>query len=78
MLDRLGDRQSYYVLEQFIPGDVYHVDAIVAEREVVFAEVHRYGTPPMEVVHEGGLFTSRTLPRDSRRRADLAGAACAK
>jgi hypothetical protein len=65
ILDSLGDRQSYYVLEQFVPGAVYHVDAIVVEREVLFVEVHRYGTPPMQVVHEGGLFTSHTLPRDS-------------
>ena len=65
LLDALGDRQSYYVLEQFIPGEVYHVDAIVSEREVVFAEAHQYGTPPMRVAHDGGLFTSRTLERES-------------
>ena len=65
VLDRLGDRQSYYVLEQFIPGDVYHVDAITTERELVFAEAHQYRQPPMTVAHEGGLFVSRTLPRDS-------------
>jgi biotin carboxylase len=64
ILDMLGDRQSYYVLEQYIPGEVFHVDAIVTEREMVHAETHRYGTPPLNVVHEGGLFTSRTLPRD--------------
>jgi biotin carboxylase len=31
-LDQLGDRQSYFVLEQFIPGDVFHVDSIVWNR----------------------------------------------
>ncbi len=65
VLDLLGDRQSYYVLEQFVPGAVFHVDAIVSEREVVFAEVHRYRTPPMNVAHEGGLFITSTLPRES-------------
>ncbi|HMA36257.1 MAG TPA: ATP-grasp domain-containing protein [Chloroflexia bacterium] len=64
-IDVLGDRQSYYVLEHFIPGDVYHVDAITSEREVVFAIAHQYGQPPMNVAHEGGIFTSRTLPRAS-------------
>jgi biotin carboxylase len=64
ILDMLGDRQSYYVLEQYIAGEVFHVDAIVTEREMVFAETHRYGTPPLYVVAEGGLFTSRTLPRE--------------
>src|SRR5256885_6854062 len=37
-LDQLGDQQSFYLLEQFIPGAVYHVDGIVSEHEVVFAE----------------------------------------
>jgi biotin carboxylase len=62
-LDQLGDQQSFYLLEQFVPGDVYHVDSIVAERKVVFAEAHAYGKPPFEVAHHGGVFTTRTLPR---------------
>jgi biotin carboxylase len=66
-LTSLGDRQSYYVLEKYIPGDVYHVDAIVSERRVVFAETHRYGTPPFNVAHEGGIFTTRTLRDDTSR-----------
>ncbi len=64
-LEGLGDRQSYYLLEQFIVGDVYHVDSIVAEQEVVFAETHRYAVPLLEVMHGGGIFCSRTLPRGS-------------
>ena len=62
-LDQLGDQQSFYLLEQFVPGDVYHVDSIVSERKVVFAEAHAYGKPPFEVAHHGGVFTTRTLPR---------------
>ena len=34
LLDELGDRQSYFVLEKYIPGDVYHVDAVIYEREI--------------------------------------------
>jgi hypothetical protein len=64
-LDQLGDQQSFYLLEQFIPGTVYHVDSIVTDREPVFAEVHGYGSPPLDVSHYGGVFTTRTLPRDS-------------
>lgn len=64
-LETLGDRQSYYLLERYVPGDIYHIDSIVAEREVVFSVGHKYGHPPMDVAHEGGIFTSRTLPRDS-------------
>jgi glutathione synthase/RimK-type ligase-like ATP-grasp enzyme len=63
-LDTLGDRQSFYVLEQYIPGDVYHVDTIISENEIIFASVQKYGQPPMNVAHGGGVFTTRTLPRD--------------
>ncbi len=64
-LDQLGDKQSNYLLEQFIPGSVYHIDSVASEREVVFAEAHAYGAPPLETSHQGGVFTTRTLPRDS-------------
>jgi len=64
-LDQLGDEQSFFLLEQFVPGDVFHVDSIVSERTVVFAEVHGYGKPPLEVSHQGGIFTTQTLSRIS-------------
>jgi biotin carboxylase len=64
-LDQLGDQQSFYLLEQFVPGDMFHVDSIVSELEVVFAEAHAYGSPPLEVSHGGGVFTTRTVPRTS-------------
>ncbi len=64
-VEQLGDRQSYHLMERFVPGDIYHVDSIVAEREVLFAEAHEYGHPPMEVAHGGGIFTTKTMPRDS-------------
>lgn len=65
LLEELGDRQSYYLLEQFIPGEIFHVDSIVWGREVVFAAAHQYGAPPMDVAHEGGVFLTRTIPRVS-------------
>lgn len=64
-LDELGDRQSDYLLERFVPGTVFHVDAISSERSVVFAEVHQYGKPPMQAMHEGGVFTTRSIDRAS-------------
>ncbi len=64
-LEKLGDQQSHYLLEQFIPGRVYHVDGIVSESQVLFAEAHAYGASPLDVSHEGGVFTTRTMPRDS-------------
>lgn len=70
-LDELGDQQSFFVLEQFVPGDIYHVDAIVSERSMVFAEVHKYMQPPLQVSHEGGVFISRTIPRESAEAMEL-------
>ncbi len=64
-LDQLGDQQSEYLLEQFIPGSVFHIDSVVSERTVLLAEAHAYGAPPLETSHQGGVFTTRTLPRDS-------------
>jgi biotin carboxylase len=70
-LDELGDRQSRFLLEQFVPGDIFHVDSIVSEAKVVFSVVHQYGRPPMQVMHEGGVFTTRTVDRESSDWADL-------
>jgi biotin carboxylase len=65
LLDRLGDEQSHFLLEQFVPGSVFHVDGVVSEREVIFADAHAYGAPPLDVSHVGGVFTTRTLERES-------------
>jgi biotin carboxylase len=65
IVESLGDEQSNYLLERFVPGDIFHVDTIMSEREVVFAIASGYGTPPLEVAHGGGIFTTRILERDS-------------
>jgi biotin carboxylase len=62
-LDALGNRQCYHVLERYVPGDIYHVDSIVYGSEVLFAVVNRYGHPPLDVAHGGGIFTTRTALR---------------
>ena len=62
-IDDLGDLRAFSLLEQFVPGDIYHVDSIVWEREVVFTAAHRYGSPPWTVAHQGGVFTTSTVHR---------------
>jgi biotin carboxylase len=57
----LGDARADYLLEQFIPGDVFHVDSLVFNGQIVFAVASHYGTPPMAVAHEGGIFVTHTL-----------------
>jgi len=61
-LDALGDQRSFHLIERFVPGDVFHVDAIVQDREVVFQAMHRYGQPPFQVAHAGGIFTTMSVP----------------
>ncbi|HVP55635.1 MAG TPA: ATP-grasp domain-containing protein [Candidatus Eisenbacteria bacterium] len=60
-VDRLGDQQSFYLLEQYVPGDIFHVDTITYENELLFSIASKYGRPPMDVSHEGDIFTTRTL-----------------
>lgn len=64
-LDELGDRQSYYLLEKFVPGSVYHVDSVVYNGKVLFASVQGYARPPIDVYQGGGVFASRILPREN-------------
>ncbi len=61
----LGDEQSYFVLERFVPGDIFHVDSIWRHGEMVYAISSAYGTPPLEVTTDGGIFTTRSLERGS-------------
>jgi len=70
-LETLGDRQSFHLLEKYVSGDVYHVDSIVSEKKVVFAACHKYGMPPMNVAHEGGIFISFNMKRGDREIAAL-------
>jgi biotin carboxylase len=65
-LDNLGDDQSYFLLEQYISGVVFHVDSIVWDEKVVFAEPNAYWQPPINVAHEGGVFVTRTMSRRSK------------
>jgi biotin carboxylase len=71
VLDQLGDKQSSFLLEKFVPGEVYHVDSVVSESEVVFANVSKYGKPPMNVAQGGGIFTTCVIPRGSNTDAEL-------
>jgi biotin carboxylase len=45
-LDQLGDSQSTYLLEQFIPGSVYHVDSVASEHAHSPARFRRSGNSP--------------------------------
>jgi len=59
-----GDR-PLCLLEAFVSGDVFHVDAIVRHGRVVAAVASKYRTPPMRIAHDGGVFVTRRLPDDA-------------
>jgi biotin carboxylase len=74
MLDEREDtreRASYYLLEQFIEGDVFHVDSLVSEGRVAFAGVNRYAHPPLEIAQEGGVPISYTVKYSAPERKRL-------
>jgi biotin carboxylase len=65
ILEALGDQRSFFLMEQFVAGDVYHVDGLVDNGEVLFSMAHKYGQPPLFVYSGGGVFITRSLDRDS-------------
>lgn len=67
----LGDRQSFFLLESYVAGDVYHVDSVVYDSEVLFDTVHRYGRPPFDVWNKGGIFWSQSVPKKDPLNARL-------
>jgi len=66
VIHSLGEERHNYLVEQFKPGDVYHVDAITHGGKVVFCRASQYLNTPMEVAHGGGIFRSHTIEFDSK------------
>ena len=64
-LNKLGEERLHFLLESFKPGDVFHVDCLVFQGEIVFSSYSKYLTTPMEVSHDGGVFRSVTLAKNS-------------
>ena len=58
VIDELGDERHTCLVEQFKPGDVYHVDSLSFNGKVVFSRVSQYLNTPFEVAHGGGIFQS--------------------
>lgn len=69
--ENLRERSSYYLLAQFVAGEVFHVDSLVNDGRVLFAGANRYGRPPLEVAHGGGAYVSRTVAHRSKDEREL-------
>ena len=70
-LEKLGDHRHEFLVEQFKPGDVYHVDALSVEGKTAFCRVSKYLAPPFDVAHGGGIFRSAVVPFGGKEDKDL-------
>lgn len=71
LIHELGDNAPNYLLERYVAGDIFHVDSIVNDREILFAVASGYGRPPLDVAQQGGIFTTRLLERGSPQEQEL-------
>lgn len=64
-IDSLGEKRHEYLVEQYKPGDVFHIDSLSFNGRVIFSWSSQYIAPPFDVAHGGGIFRSVTVPFDS-------------
>lgn len=57
----LGELRHNYLIEQFKPGAVYHVDSLSNNGKLLFCRVSQYLNTPFEVAHGGGVFLTHTV-----------------
>ena len=65
-IDRLGDDRHNFLVEQFKPGDVFHVDAVSFNGKIQFISTSQYLNTPFEVAHGGGIFQSALCTHDGK------------
>lgn len=65
ILNKLDDDRHKYLLEQFKPGTVYHIDAITWDKKTKFITSSQYLAPPLEISQGGGVFRTITCPYGS-------------
>lgn len=58
VVNELGAKRHEYLIEQFKPGHVFHVDALTVGGKNIFCRVSQYLDTPFEVAHGGGVFRS--------------------
>jgi hypothetical protein len=61
-----GDLRHEYLLEEYRPGIICHVDSLNYEDETLFTRCSQYLDAPFDVAHGGGIFQSKTMgPKDA-------------
>jgi biotin carboxylase len=67
----LGDDRAFALVEQMVPGDLFHVDSLTRQGKVIFTEVNAYHRPLLDVYQGGGVYATRTVPRHRPEVAEL-------
>jgi hypothetical protein len=60
-LHSLGEDRHNFLIECFKPGEVFHVDSLIINGEIIFERCNQYLSTPFEVAHGGGIFRSVTV-----------------
>ncbi|HMQ06517.1 MAG TPA: ATPase [Saprospiraceae bacterium] len=55
------EQRHKFLIEEYKPGAVYHVDALFKNYKSIFTRSSQYLQPPYDVAHGGGVFRSHTL-----------------
>jgi len=63
-IDALGGEAERFLIEQYVTGDVFHVDSLTQGGTPQFVIASRYGLPLLDVV-KGGNFVSYTFDQES-------------
>lgn len=72
ILDDLGDLQSHYLLDQFMPGEIFSVDSLISESEVKFQQALQGSRQLTPAASGSSVSTIRTVDAESREAAELA------
>lgn len=71
VIHSLGDNRHHFLIEQFKPGHVFHVDSLSQNGHQLFSRCSQYLSTPFEVAHGGGIFRSVTVQEGSAEEAAL-------
>lgn len=66
-----GDRRHKFLVEEFKPGDILHVDTLFMDYKLLFHRASEYLNPPFDIAHGGGIFQSHTLEKNTKDDKDL-------
>jgi len=70
VIHKLGDERHQYLVEQFKPGHVYHVDSLSKDGKVLFTRCSQYLETPLNVV-KGGVFSTHVMPYSDKDTKEL-------